>query len=531
MRAQPLGSSDQLFVRDATGLVRELSAFDAFNLVFSAVLVPVGISQALGFAPAAFPGSNMLVAFLVGGLLMAFFGVVYLTLTNAMPRSGGDYVWVSRLLHPSVGFVTNVTLTFVFLTWVSFNFTTMLGYFGPAVAFIWGLDKGVIDALNTPTSQILISMLLTAAFAALMILGTKKAATFMRWMFWVVWSGMGLWFIGLVLTSQSSAMANFRAATGIAPAEIIRIAKEAGFASSGGFDWKMTAFAMIYAFQVFTGFQWTGYFAGEIKNVRRTATTSIMGGLIAAAVLYMLGTALVYRSLGTEFYNALAYLGFNAPDKIPAGIPAVLPSITKYLVLPGFIKAYIGFSFLASILWWTPTGFMLGTRNLFAWAFDRLAPEGLADVDERFHAPVKATLTVAGIIAVLNVLNVYLSLSAYLVNVIAVMSVAFIVVALAGTIFPYRRPDIFNAADPIVRRKVLGIPLVTVAGVISVISWAFVLIVALTNASFGLKIEAKAMIEAFSVPVLAAVYYLVLVAIRKRQHIDLNASFREIPPE
>ena len=37
---------------------------------------------------------------------------------------------------------------------------------------------------------------------------------------------------------------------------------------------------MIYSFQVYTGFQWTGYFAGEIRNVRRTATTSILGALL-----------------------------------------------------------------------------------------------------------------------------------------------------------------------------------------------------------------------------------------------------------
>ena len=38
-----------LFTRNATGLVRELSGFDAFNLVFSAVLIPVGITQVMGF--------------------------------------------------------------------------------------------------------------------------------------------------------------------------------------------------------------------------------------------------------------------------------------------------------------------------------------------------------------------------------------------------------------------------------------------------------------------------------------------------
>jgi hypothetical protein len=32
-----------MFVRNATGLVRELTPFHAFNLVFAAILAPVGI--------------------------------------------------------------------------------------------------------------------------------------------------------------------------------------------------------------------------------------------------------------------------------------------------------------------------------------------------------------------------------------------------------------------------------------------------------------------------------------------------------
>ena len=110
-------NEQQLFVRNATRLVRELSAFDAFNLVFSAVLIPVGISQTLGFAPAAFPGSNVMVAYILAAIVMFFFGWVYLSLTVAMPRSGGDYVWVSRMLHPSIGFVTNVFMTLHNLTY------------------------------------------------------------------------------------------------------------------------------------------------------------------------------------------------------------------------------------------------------------------------------------------------------------------------------------------------------------------------------------------------------------------------------
>ncbi len=75
------------FVRNATGLVRELSPFDAFNLVFSAVLIPVGITQLFSFAPTFWPRANLLVSLLFAIPLVLCFGLVYLYFTVAMPRS------------------------------------------------------------------------------------------------------------------------------------------------------------------------------------------------------------------------------------------------------------------------------------------------------------------------------------------------------------------------------------------------------------------------------------------------------------
>jgi len=87
---QPPGGSRNLFVRNATGLVRELSAFDAFNLVFSAVLIPVGITEVMAFTPMFWPHANMLLSFLLATPLVATCGLVYLYFTVIMPRSGVD---------------------------------------------------------------------------------------------------------------------------------------------------------------------------------------------------------------------------------------------------------------------------------------------------------------------------------------------------------------------------------------------------------------------------------------------------------
>ncbi len=519
-----VSGSTSLFVRNATGLVRELSPFDAFNLVFSAVLIPVGITQVFSFAPTFWPGANVLVSFLLSIPLVLCFGLVYLYFTIAMPRSGGDYVWVSRVLGPGVGFLTNLALTFVFTTWVSFNFTTMMTLLLPGLGFVAGFSWS-----PNQLTQFLIATVLTIVFAALMVLGTRRVARYMVVTFGIVWIGMAIWLIGLAITSHNAFVANFNAHSGITLNQVTTAAAKAGYSTGNGIAWAGTIFAIIYAFQVFTGFQWTGYFAGEIKNVRRTAITSIIGALVISAVLYVLATFLVYNTYGFANFGSIVYLGFNTQNS-PLGFAPYLPALVKFLALPSFLQVFVAFCFVLSVLWWTPTGFLIATRNLFAWSFDRLAPARVAEVNDRLHTPVVATVVVAVWIEVLNYLNIYQGLSALLINVIAVMAVAFIAVALAAIVMPFTRPDLFNSAPSMVRASIGGVPWLTIAGVVMLLSWAFVLYVTFATTAFG-QVAPISMIEAFAVPILGALYYLVIRLVRERQGIHLKAAFQEIPPE
>src|SRR5207245_1761099 len=165
--------------------------------VFSSVLIPVGITQVMGCTPQFWPHANMLVSFAIATPLVLCFGLVYLYFTILMPRSGGDYVWVSRTLHPSLGFIVNFSLTFVFLTWVAFNFTFMLSIVGPALGYVAGIHGSWITS-PSKGEMMAVATVLTAAFAGLMILGVRSVARYMRWTFALVWIGMLIW-LGLML--------------------------------------------------------------------------------------------------------------------------------------------------------------------------------------------------------------------------------------------------------------------------------------------------------------------------------------------
>ncbi len=112
------GSQGNMFLRNATGLLREVSVLDAFIMNTFGMNIAVGAVFLFLQAPANFPQGNMLVAVIIGTLLMAFTLLwVYSTFAAAMPRSGGDYVFVSRFeqqppgilpyprhYHPVVGY-------------------------------------------------------------------------------------------------------------------------------------------------------------------------------------------------------------------------------------------------------------------------------------------------------------------------------------------------------------------------------------------------------------------------------------------
>src|ERR1019366_9724681 len=113
--SEPVPAAPTVFARKATGLVRESSVWNAsaFNIL------NVTIAYAILY-PALFlwqfPGASLLLAGIIGVAAFVPLGLCYALVVAAMPRAGSDYVFVSRVFHPAVGFVVAV----VFMVWVTF---------------------------------------------------------------------------------------------------------------------------------------------------------------------------------------------------------------------------------------------------------------------------------------------------------------------------------------------------------------------------------------------------------------------------
>ena len=99
-----------LFLRNATGLVKGWSGFDAFAYSFMSVnLVTLGMFYSLavfGYVP----GANPILSILLAAIAVTFLALAYAGLIAVMPRAGGDYVWQSRVLDGLPGVVVGAVV-------------------------------------------------------------------------------------------------------------------------------------------------------------------------------------------------------------------------------------------------------------------------------------------------------------------------------------------------------------------------------------------------------------------------------------
>src|SRR6266704_3488578 len=81
--------------------VRKATMWDAFWMNSIGMALGIGVGLMFFQGPYLFPGGDAVIATLVTTVVTAFtFIYVYSKFSAAMPRSGGDYVFVSRALHP-----------------------------------------------------------------------------------------------------------------------------------------------------------------------------------------------------------------------------------------------------------------------------------------------------------------------------------------------------------------------------------------------------------------------------------------------
>src|SRR3954465_5057606 len=197
-----------LFVRKATGLVRGWSVRDAFiYAAFSINLITLGL-YIFSFGPFV-PDGSLLWGVLLGGAYLVLQAVTYASLIAAMPRAGGDYVGISRVLGGGVGFVLAITgWWFILWLWVPIYANILnLEVLAPLSAIIgwdsavtfWSGDDGIFVAS-------VITALLASGFIAM---GIRTYARLQKICFYGGLIGLAVLILLLLLNSKASFITHF----------------------------------------------------------------------------------------------------------------------------------------------------------------------------------------------------------------------------------------------------------------------------------------------------------------------------------
>lgn len=538
-----------LFVRKATGLVRSWSVMDAFiYALFSINLITLGLYS---FSQMYYFEGGMVNALIISAVFIFFEVIVYAALIAVMPRSGGDYVWQSRILGGAVGFILAVTgWWFILWLWVPLYgdmfrhivLVPLLGILGVKDLALWfaGTQMGSFTA----------SIITLAIVSVFIMLGMKTYARIQKFSFYGGMLGLII-VIGLLLMGSPQAFkagleANATSMFGTAPGvydATVALGTEAGAITpfSGG---SLALVFLVIPYMVFFNLwpNWGATLYGEVRGAT-DFKRNVAGMGWALGITTVLGIILLFairKTIGWDFYVQAGGAWWNYAWGYTEVAPA-LPVWPYPALLAAFLTTNKFVQFLVVILmslWWfgwSGTVFLSSTRVIFAAAFDRLLPESVAKLDERTGTPVNALLLMivpSVFVAYLFAFNIANFQTLTLCSTL-VIAVTFLGTTIAAIVLPYTKPDLYKAS-PIAKYNVLGLPLISVAGVIFggflvylLYQWIFD-----PNGLYGIGISnTSSVYYMLGNYVLAAVIYFGFKAYRKSKGIDLNKVQSEIPVE
>lgn len=519
-------SQPRIFLREASGLLRSLTAFEGALIAISQLNFVMGLMELYAWGSVTVSSANYVLSMLVSVPLVSILGIMYVLFGIIMPRSGGDYVWVSRSLHPSLGLMVSTFMTFLALAWTGLNAWLVGTVFLPGFLFAVGLPD-LAHVVAQPMNSFMIALICIAAFTVAFIPRTKIVARILKVLFlatFVGWVALALtalfptWTLGQVLQTQYN----------INPNTIISTAQTSGYIP--GWTILGSAVALPWAMQMWGGFWWAPYAGGEIQNPKRSMWVAVLGATYIAILLSAILTALIPNALGFDLPIALNYLYGANPSAYPSNLPPPYMGYLFAMVTNNpVLRDLGGFAWLASILFIIPSGYFVVTRNIFAWSFDRVLPEPVASVSERFHTPVVSTILTGILLGVMAYLTAFTSFWGYLVNLMMGLFFAFMVVSVAAIVFPYRKKQLFEKS-PIANWKLAGIPAVTLVGILSLIVSGYLEYTVLSYPALGGAITWTSVGSVVAVFVVGLALYFVYKAYRLKQGIDLSLVFGEIPP-
>jgi amino acid transporter len=521
-------------MRKASGLTRRISSWDALIINLAAIGV-LYVFQNAALVPGLYPGAYMPLMPLTTVAVIVPYGAVYVMLATSMPRSGGDYVWVSRSLNPALGFLTNFYLTITAISFVGSALPWSFS-FGLSPMF-WTLGKvtgnqsylSLATFFQSTNVGFWGTFLLILAATALLIVSYKWSIR-LQWILtgFAVLTGV-LFVILALVVGPSGFHANFDATSGVSYDAIISAAKGAGYVVPPNIG--ATFASSVYALLTLLGFMYSAYIAGEVKGVQKSQIIAQFGSMIFTVVMLTAIYASLIYVFGNDFYNALASLWFHGDSRYPFTNLPLVNLLLVFVTANPLALVLINLGFVVTPIVMTISIMFATIRNVFAWSYDRVLPVRFAAINSRFGTPIWASLLVSAIAVVFDLMYSYTNILTYFASYgIFGWFLAVCFVSVAAIVFPYRRKDIFDASPSIVKRKIFGIPVLSIFGVWlligSIVTAYWTILPALSGSIANAFVYGVAVLY-----VIGVVVYYVSHFYQKRKGVPVEFLQKEIPPE
>jgi APA family basic amino acid/polyamine antiporter len=537
----------QVFTRRASGLVRVMSPYSAFiyNILTMGVIFP----WTYIWAPTAFQGSNLVLGIAFAFLFELPIALAYVWLATALPRSGGDYVFQSRVFGGGFGF----TVVFAFfvvwiLQWVALS-GWLLATLGIAPTFLGlGVTTGTqaftdIGTWAASANGIIIISVANAAIAlVLLVTGFRNYVRFQYVMWYAILLSFAIVLLLFLTTDPASARASLDGFAG----EINGVQGFFAAARQGAVDagvnlsppfwlWGTLLVAPI----AWTSLQWATYSSeqgGEIKNahVFRNQAFIMVGSLAATAGMLILLALAMQNGIGKEgvLIASSGYYSGNGAALIGGGY--MFPNlIAMGLTSSPIIVLLIGFGFILNSFQIVCNCYIGTTRIMVAQGLDGLLPDWFSRVHPRWKTPLNAHI--AYFLAALPVIwgfNKVGEWTRWTLGVTFANGAVMVLSALAAALLPYRAKKLYEAS-PGAKYMIGGRPAVSVVGALGFLLGGFMVAAFFFVPELGLAYSSDGLpwLIVLGTAALGLIVYFVMRSVRASKGLKVEYAFAEIPPE
>lgn len=535
-----------VFIRAASGLVRTMSLKD--------IILWNSLAQGIGFGTIAFtvpvmagllPGADYTIASILTLIAGVVITLTYAHFVAAMPRSGGEYVFLSRIVHPFVGFFMNWSMAWLFVLAMAINaiiggslFVSLLGVYATVPDFWWSAQ-----------GQLALGIVLSLIGLLIALSGMRWYIRFQNFAAIVSFISIALFIAAFVWIGNphhfeslfNAAAAPYYKDISTTPYQfIIDKATEAGWRPFEGAPFSLSntvGMMVVYGWAgLFTVATFSSYIAGEMKNAEsgKRQVLGLTGGWLVGALLtigmgYLMLAAIAPNWLGAGYFTQYDPTVF----RIRVGAVGFPFPLLPYIVNRE-VGAFIIFGYMLLAIVWYVMDLIMISRNMFAWSFDRIFPTRIANINQRLKSPVNAILLTFAIglvfsivyqVGFTNYFYALLSAAGWLVYT------TFVVVGLTAIAFPFVRKRLYELMP--LKSKIGPIPTLSILGLLSVIFFGAMASVYVWWSDYAAVLG----VWSTETTALIAVIYIVAIVVYvgsrtywKSKGVDLEAAAKEIPP-